>query len=281
MREIIRRIEVFSGLDEKLLHKISESVITCTHKPNEVIIREGEVGVGMYFILSGKMAVMRQGPAGPVRLGEIGAGEFVAEMALIDEKPRSATVMTTEETECVLFTRDSFRLVVDNHPALAVRLVRVMAERLRAIQNIPAAQPLPETAAAPAGEPEAPAESGGMKASIEKKVLEMFSMLYTVKAFTRFSVAVLGCPVTGSGADTIEVVRVGEVSAAILPSAGNAQLEIEAYGAGQFQLHVFHPGLFREGSAEPLRFEPVPIQPKDRFTLSLPAATLSRQEPRA
>src|SRR4051812_6818792 len=128
MREIIQKIEVFSDLDENLVQTIADSAITCTYKPNEVIIREGEIGVGMYLILSGKVAVLRQRPEGDVRLGEIGAGEFIAEMALAEEKPRSATVMTTEETECVLFMRDAFRQVAESHPAIAVRLVRVMAE---------------------------------------------------------------------------------------------------------------------------------------------------------
>jgi CRP/FNR family cyclic AMP-dependent transcriptional regulator len=279
MKEIIRRIEVFSDLDDKLVEQLADAAITCRYKPNEVIVREGEVGVGMYFILSGKMAVVRQHSGAEVHLGEIGANEFVAEMTIVDEKPRSATVKTTEETECVLFTRESFRLVADKHPAIAVRLVRVLTEKLKTAEAVaPAATGAPGGEAA-AGEAAA-GEPAGKKA-VEKKLLDMFSMLYTVKAFTRFSVAVLGCPVTGSSADAIEVLRVGEVSAAILPAAGDASLDIEAYGAGQFQLHVFDPRHFVGGEAKPMRFEPVPIQPADRFRLTLPDAVLTREGVRA
>jgi len=282
MKEIIRKIEVFSGLDEKLLGKIADTAITCTYSPDEVLIREGEVGIGMYFILRGRVAVFRNLGAGDVRLGEIGPNEFVAEMAIIDEKPRSASVVTMEETECVLFARDTIRHLLERHPSLSMRLVRVMAERLRIAQDRPSAKPggqVPSAASAdvPVADTPAPEDgTGGMKASVEKKLLDIFQMLYTVKAFTRFSVAILGCPVEASGTDALEIIRVGDVKAVVLSASGPAELTIDAYGAGQFQLHVFHPALFADGSPSAVRFDPVDIRPDDRFTLSLPKALLKR-----
>ena len=284
MKETIRKIEAFSGLDEKLLSKIAATAITCSYGADETIIREGEVGIGMYFILRGRVGVFRNYSGSDVRLGEIGANEFVAEMALIDEKPRSASVVTLEETECVLFTRDTVRHLLEKYPSLSIRLVRVMAERLRAAQDQPrtaAAQPAAVAASGASGASgedtaAADAQAASMKNAIEKKMLDMFEMLYTAKAFTRFSVAILGCPVEGSGADALEVIRVGDVKAVLLPASGPVELEIGAYGAGQFQLHVFHPAMFGDSGPRALRFAPEPIQPDDRFTLSLPDAVLTR-----
>lgn len=284
MKETIRKIEAFSGLDEKLLGKIADTAITCSYAPDEIIIREGEVGIGMYFILRGRVAVLRKHGGSDVRLGEIGANEFVAEMALIDEKPRSASVVTLEDTECVLFTRDTIRHLLERHPALSMRLVRVMTERLRVAQEqnrlataaVAAAATAAPGAAGESAAEDAAAQSASLKRTVETKLLDLFQQLYTAKAFTRFSVAILGCPVEGAGADALEIFRVGDVKAVVLPASGAAELEISAYGAGQFQLHVFHPAMFAGGAPKALRFEPEPIQPDDRFTLSLPAAVLTR-----
>jgi CRP-like cAMP-binding protein len=275
MKEIIRKIDVFSGLDEKLLTRLADTAITCTYSANEVVIREGELGIGMYFILSGKVAVVRNHVAGEMRLAEIEAEHFFAEMALVDDKPRSASVVTVEATECLLFTRDTFLRLMEKHPTLSIRLARVLAERLRRAQEKPAA---PEARTAPAAETAvaaAPAEAG-MKANIQKQLLEAFEMLYTLKAFTRFSVAILGCPVEATAANALETIRVGEVKAVILPAGEEVRLGIAAHGAGQFELHVFAPG-----RTKALRFEPQPIEPDDRFTLHLPEAVLRREEARA
>lgn len=280
MKEIIRKIEIFTGLDDKVLSKVADTAITCTYSPDEIVIREGERGIGMYFILRGRVAAVRNKPGGEVRLAEMGPGEFFAEMALIDEKPRSASIVTVEETECLLFTRDTFLRLVEKHPSLSLKLARVLAERLRTLIERPGSMPAEGQAAAPA--PGAPAgnaatpQETGLKAEVQKKLIGMFEQLYTAKALTRFSVAILGCPVEGSGADALEVIRLGDVKAVFLPAEGPAELAIDAWGEGQFQLHVFHPGLFADGPPKALRFEPVPIQPRDRFTLSLPDAVLTR-----
>lgn len=274
MKEIIRKIDIFAGLDEKLLSKLADTAITSTYTSNKVIIRQGETGIGMYFILRGRVAIIRNHAGQEHRLAEIGPNHFVAEMALIDDKPRSASIVTTEETECLLFTRDTFLRLMDKHPALALRLARVLADRLRTAQDR-----LDEHATAtatPAPLPVSPSNDATMKGNVQKKLLEIFGMLYTLKAFTRFSVAVLGCPVEGHCADAVETIRLGDVKAIVLPVTGSVELAIDAYAAGQFQLHLFHPEHFEEGPPKPLRFEPVAIQPGDHFTLTLPNAVLTR-----
>ena len=274
MQEIIRKIDIFTGLDDKLLRKLADTAIICTYGPDEVVIREGEMGIGMYFVLRGRVAVVRSQDGAEQRLAEIGADQFFAEMALIDEKPRSASVVTVEATECLLFTRDTFLRLVEKHPALSLRLARVLAERLRTAQERPA-EPAPVPAAANGAV--ATALDAGMKSGIQKKLIETFEMLYTLKAFARFSVAILGCPVEGSAPDALETIRLGDVKAVILPADGSGQMVIDAYAAGEFQLHVFHPDLFEEGKPEARRFDPVPIQPNDRFTLSIAHALLTRE----
>ena len=279
MKEIIKKIDIFSGLDDKLLRKVAETATTHTWTRDEVIIREGEAGIGMYFLVRGKVAMTGTGTAARQ---EISGEQFFAEvalMALSDHKPRLSSIVSVEETECLLLPRDTFLRLMEQHPALPVRLARILAERLRAAQDRPAGAPASAVSVA-APSAAAPVEGdGGMKADIQKQLIETFEMLYTLKAFTRFSVAILGCPVEGSAARALDVIRLGDVKAVLLPSSGPVEMGIEAWGAGEFQLHVFHPALFGTGAPRALRFDPVPIQPHDRFTLSLPDAILTRQIP--
>ena len=273
MKEIIRKIDIFSGLDDKLLRKVAQTATTHTWSRDEVIVREGEAGIGMYFLVRGQVA-MSGGSAGNQELSPEQFFAEVALMALSDHKPRLQNIISVADTECLLLPRDTFLRLMEQHSALSIRIARLMAERLRAAQDSPAA-PASVSASAPA-----PEATRGIKSDIQKKLIETFEMLYTLKAFTRFSVAILGCPVESSCADTLEVIRLGDVKAVLLPSSGQVEMGIEAWGGGEFQLHVFHPARFSGGPPRALRFDPVPIQPNDRFTLSLPDAVLTRH-PRA
>lgn len=260
LTEPIGRTAFFAGIDRKLLKKVAESAIVCAYEKGEVIVREGEMGPGMYVIMRGRVEETKYRNGSRIPLAELGPKEFFAETSLVDDKPRSATVTTLEETECLLFTRDSFLQLMGKNPQLAIRLARSLAERLRGIDD--------RNGNAPAWNGSISETSG--KAAVQQRLLNIFAWLYTAKAFTRFSVALLGCPVEGMASNLIEEIRVGEVKALILPAGEPVEMRIEAYDAGCFNLYVFTP----EGPS-PVRFDPVAIQRGDRFTLRLPAMALS------
>jgi CRP-like cAMP-binding protein len=277
LTEPIGRTAFFAGIDRKLLKKVAESAIVCDYEKGEIIVKEGEMGLGMYVILRGRVEVSKNRSGSRIPLAELGPEQFFAEMSLIDDKPRSATITTLEETECLLFTRDSFLTLMSKNPQLAIRLARSLAERLRNTDDRSGgAAPAPAVLASEIiGTVEHNVSVGAIppesrKAAVQQRLLNVFEWLYTAKAFTRFSVALLGCPVEGTAVNLIEEIRVGDVKALILPAGEAVEMNIEAYGAGSFNLHVFTP---ERPSA--IRFEPVTIRPGDRFTLDLPAMALS------
>ncbi len=120
LTDTIGKVDFFAGIDRNLLKKMAESAVVCNYEKGEVIVGEGEVGLGMYVILRGRVQITKDKTSAPVRLAELGPEQFFAEMSLIDEKPRSATVTTVEETECLLFTRDSFLKLMNQNPQLAI-----------------------------------------------------------------------------------------------------------------------------------------------------------------
>ena len=283
MRGLLEKIDFFNGLEEKILKQIADTVIRKAFACDEVVVRQGEMGLGLYIIVRGKVKVEReQEGAAPIKVAELGQEQFFAEMSIVDNKPRSATVTATEDTECLLLTRDAFVNLMQKYPEIPIRVARMLADRLRTADEklaaIPGGHggPAPAPAAAPAADPGAaaaasnngtgatPAEGQpqGNKAKVQQALLGAFQNLYTLKAFTRFSVAVLGCPVEGASPELAAEIRIGDVKALILDTSQGASVNIGAHGAGAFTLHVFTPE-----AGTPLRFGPVPIREGDRFEL--------------
>ena len=217
--------------------------VACAFPAGHTIFRQGEVALGIYFMQKGRARVVRNATT----IGEIGPNQFLAEADLLDDKPRSASVITMQPAECLLFTRDTFLHLMEEHPELSLHMARKAA-----------------TAAKP------PDASPGMKSAVQSKLVETFESLHALKAFTRFSVAVLGCPVEVSGVAILEVIQVGEVKVIILPAEGAAKLTIGAHGTGSFQLQVLRP------ESPTVCLDPVAVEPGDRFTLSLPQVRLER-----
>lgn len=278
VREVIEKMEFFSGLDGRLLDKVARAGHVRSYRQGEAIVRAGEVGLGMYGILSGRVKVEREVDGVTRQVAELGPQQFFAEIAIIDDKPRSATVSATEDTECLLLTRDSFLTLARKYPELTLRLAKVLALRLRATQAELAnyqhstAHPAPAASAGLAGASSDARGSNGFAAGkrrVQQSLLETFQQLYLVRAMVRFSVAVVGCPVEGFSASTIARERVGEIQVFLLPAAGSPVLDLGAIGPGAFTLHVFATRHVR-----PLKFGPIPIQRGDRFKVRLRAGSV-------
>jgi CRP-like cAMP-binding protein len=276
MKQLLEKIDFFSGLDRKLLEKVSDAALLRSYPPGEVIIRQGEMGLGLYAIFEGRVKVEREHEGVSRELAVLGPQQFFAEISMVDSKPRSATVTTLEQTECMLLTRDSFIKLVKSYPDLALRLARVLAERLRAADEKLAAQEegtppaVRNGAAAAAATPVAGTANGSPagevtgKAKVQASLLNTFAKLYSMKALVRFSVAVLGCPVEGSAPNIAGQIRVGEAKAILLPAGEEVAMDIVAGEQGAFTLHVFTPD--RE---DPVAYGPLPIDCLDGFQLRM------------
>ena len=287
----ITKIELFSRLDPKIQKKLSDACIMRPFTKNETIVRQGEMGLGLYLIAKGSVRVENEkGGQRKLLRDRMGPGEVFGEMSLLDNKPRSATVTALEDTECVLLTRDSIMKLMNKYPEIPIGMARVLAERVRRTNEelaatAPAAPPpapdgtitahAPPATAAPAAAPVAAATekvaivpsapaADGLKTKIHRKLLETFQSLYTIKALSRFSVAVLGCPVEGTASNTVDQIRIGDVKALLFPADEPVDMQIAALAPGWFTLDVFTPS-----RAAPDRFGPLAVDPSDSVHLTL------------
>jgi CRP-like cAMP-binding protein len=119
-------VPLLADLDDRVRRRLAEVGKRRTYDADDPIVKEGSTGTALYIILSGRARVERGGET----IGELGAGEFFGELALIEEHPRSATVTAVTETDCLLFPAWEFTALLKEHPEIAVPIMRALIGRL-------------------------------------------------------------------------------------------------------------------------------------------------------
>jgi CRP-like cAMP-binding protein len=125
--ETLARVPLFSGVKDKDLKKLSKRMTERSFGEGEVITTQGESGLGFFVIEDGNASVSRDDKV----VRNLGPGDFFGEVALIDEGPRSATVVATTELSCRGMTAWEFKPFVEEHPDVAWALLRTLVGRLR------------------------------------------------------------------------------------------------------------------------------------------------------
>jgi protein lysine acetyltransferase len=97
--------------------------------PGDRLMLEGEAGEFFALLVSGQVAVTRDGPSGPEQLALVGAGSVIGELALLREMPRTATVTATVPTVALTGGTEAFELLLDL-PGVRERIERVVSTRL-------------------------------------------------------------------------------------------------------------------------------------------------------
>lgn len=128
----LRNVPFFSDLSDVDLAQIATVVTRRNYPPDNLIVLAEDEGDSLFVILSGQVKVSILNEDGrEVILAVLGEGEFFGEMSLLDGKPRSATVIATQETNAIILRRPDFLRLVDRNPKMAIRVVAALTARLR------------------------------------------------------------------------------------------------------------------------------------------------------
>ena len=98
--------------------------------PGTVLFREGEPGATMYVLQSGRVRITKAVRDGEKTLALLGPGEFFGEMAILNEKPRTATAVVDEEARLLIIDARTFEQMVVSNAEIAVRLIKKLSHRL-------------------------------------------------------------------------------------------------------------------------------------------------------
>jgi len=102
-----------------------------TFQPGQMIFREGDTTQEAYRILKGRVEISIAGEGKAVILAQLGEGDIFGEMAMVDERPRSASAQALEVTECEVLTAENFNEAVLQRPEILIPYLASFFERLR------------------------------------------------------------------------------------------------------------------------------------------------------
>jgi CRP-like cAMP-binding protein len=120
-------IWLFSSCSASELRKIRSSLDEVTVPAGKVLTEEGTIGREFFIIVDGTATVSRNGR----KVAKLGPGSYFGELALLDRKPRSATVISDTESLLLVLGQRQFNGIINEVPSLARKLLAAMADRLR------------------------------------------------------------------------------------------------------------------------------------------------------
>ena len=129
--EFLKKVPIFAGLPDAALGEISATLTPARFAKNAVVFGQGDPGDAMYLVLVGRLKVVLYSESGrEVILAQLGPVDCVGEMAIVSERPRSASVIALEDATLLRLTRGDFVARVRANPDIALSLLTVLAQRL-------------------------------------------------------------------------------------------------------------------------------------------------------
>lgn len=130
--DVVRNVSVFADLDDETYAAVRGAMVSTNVRRGEVLFREGEPGMRLWVIVTGKVKLGHTAPDGRESLlAVLGPGEIVGELSVYDPGPRTATATVLAPSAFLELERDVFLNLLDAHPGLSRQLLRSLAQRLR------------------------------------------------------------------------------------------------------------------------------------------------------
>jgi CRP/FNR family transcriptional regulator, cyclic AMP receptor protein len=131
--QALKRAPLFDGLSRKELTQLARVSEDLEVEPGTMLCKEGETGHEFFVIVDGKVKITRKGRTIATR----GGGDFVGEIALLEEIPRTATVRAETPVRLFVLTRRDFRHLLDENPKVERKVLRTLARRLADLSSDP------------------------------------------------------------------------------------------------------------------------------------------------
>lgn len=130
--DTLRAVPLFSQLGEDELGRVAAAARERQYPRNSVILFEDDPGDALFVVVAGQVKVVLIGEDGrEVILSVLGQDDFFGEMSLIDNEPRSAHVIAMEDSTLLVLRREDFHQSLEDHPRIALGLLRALSRRLR------------------------------------------------------------------------------------------------------------------------------------------------------
>ncbi len=128
--ELLRRVPLFGTCPHTDLQRIAALADEIDVPAGKRIIAEGTTGQEFFIIIEGEVRVERGG----AELRTLGPGEFLGEIALVDDRPRSASAIVTKPSRLLVIGHREFHSLLDAYPSIQLQVLQALAARVRAVQ---------------------------------------------------------------------------------------------------------------------------------------------------
>jgi len=129
---VLRALPVFEMLDDECLAPLGRAAMLRKIPRNTIILHAGDRTDNIYFVLTGLLKVQVSDEEGrEVILSMLGPGELFGEMGVLDDHPRSATVLTVDQSDVVVMGKADFKQCLLENPDVSLFIMRNLTRRLR------------------------------------------------------------------------------------------------------------------------------------------------------
>lgn len=129
--ENLAHIPIFAGLSKRDLQRIARASDEVELEAGATLVDQGELGREAFFVIEGAATVRRNGR----KVGTLGPGDAIGELALLDHGPRTATVTADTEMTVLVLSAREFSGVLEQVPSLAGKLLAQLAQRVRELDR--------------------------------------------------------------------------------------------------------------------------------------------------
>jgi CRP/FNR family transcriptional regulator, cyclic AMP receptor protein len=131
--DALKRVPLFEDLSRKELTELARHTDDLEVSAGKVLTKEGETGQEFFVIVEGEIEVTSKGKQVAFR----GGGDFVGEIALLEDTPRTATVTAKTPLRLFVLTRQDFRSLVDENRSVEQKVMRALARRVVELSGDP------------------------------------------------------------------------------------------------------------------------------------------------
>ena len=128
----LSRVPMFQGLKASQLERLAGRFVPRSYAAGSDIVTQGKGGAGLFVVVSGRAEVIRVRTDGTKAvLNVFGSTDFFGELALLDDAPRTASVVCTEETECLVLSEWEFLGALREDSEMGIVILQELVKRFR------------------------------------------------------------------------------------------------------------------------------------------------------
>jgi CRP-like cAMP-binding protein len=128
--DVLRKVPLFADANDATLKRVASLADDIDLPAGKVIITQGSTGQEFFVVIDGQVAVERDGQ----RIATLGPGDFLGEIALVDDRPRSATATLETPSRLLVIGHREFHSLLDQFPDIQLEILRALAARVRRLQ---------------------------------------------------------------------------------------------------------------------------------------------------